>query len=299
MESGDLVNKKKIYPWWFLLVPLVFYICFFLLPSLLGVGYSFTDWSSRSAVDGTHFVGLKNYIEIFTSDTDYAAGIGHTLMFTVISNIVKLVPALLLAVMLQEGLRGKGIYRTILYLPSILPFVIIGIVFKSIFNYDHGLLNNVLGALHLDFLQQKWLSDLDVVWKSIFGVDAWRGIGYCMTIFLAGLQTIPKSLYEAAKIDGASFWQRLRYITLPMLSGAVMINLVFGITYGLKVFDIVYVLTNGGPGHATEVLTTYSFQLYSTGNYGMSTALNSILLVITAVIGIVVVKVMSKQEVQQ
>lgn len=281
------------------MVPLLFYVCFFLMPSLLGVGYSFTDWSSRSAIDGTHFVGLKNYIEIFTSDTDYAAGIAHTLMFTVVSNIVKLIPALLLAVMLQEGLRGKGIYRTILYLPSILPFVIIGIVFKSIFNFDHGLLNTVLEALHLEVLQQKWLSDLDVVWKSIFGVDAWRGIGYCMTIFLAGLQTIPKSLYEAAKIDGANFWQRLRYITLPMLSGAVMINLVFGITYGLKVFDIVYVLTNGGPGHATEVLTTYSFQLYSTGNYGMSTALNAILLLITAVIGIAVVRVMSKKEVQQ
>lgn len=293
------MKKNKIYPWWFLVIPLLFYICFFLSPSLLGVGYSFTDWSSRSAIDGTHFVGLKNYIEIFTSDTDYASGILHTLMFTVVSNIVKLIPALLLAVMLQEGLRGKGIYRTILYLPSILPFVIIGIVFKSIFNFDHGLLNTVLEALNLEFLQQKWLSDLDVVWKSIFGVDAWRGIGYCMTIFLAGLQTIQKSLYEAAKIDGANFWQRLRYITLPMLSGAVMINLVFGITYGLKVFDIVYVLTNGGPGHATEVLTTYSFQLYSTGNYGMSTALNAILLLITAVIGIVVVRTMSKREVQQ
>lgn len=293
------MKKNKIYPWWFLVIPLLFYICFFLSPSLLGVGYSFTDWSSRSAIDGTHFVGLKNYIEIFTSDTDYASGILHTLMFTVVSNIVKLIPALLLAVMLQEGLRGKGIYRTILYLPSILPFVIIGIVFKSIFNFDHGLLNTVLEALNLEFLQQKWLSDLDVVWKSIFGVDAWRGIGYCMTIFLAGLQTIPKSLYEAAKIDGANFWQRLRYITLPMLSGAVMINLVFGITYGLKVFDIVYVLTNGGPGHATEVLTTYSFQLYSTGNYGMSTALNAIPLLITAVIGIVVVRTMSKREVQQ
>ncbi len=293
------MKKNKIYPWWFLLVPLVFYICFFLLPSLLGVGYSFTDWNSRSAVDGTHFVGLQNYIEIFKSDKDYAAGIAHTLMFTVVSNVIKLIPALLLAVMLQEGLRFKGIYRTILYLPSILPFVIIGIVFKSIFNFDHGLLNTVLEFLHLDFLQQKWLSDLQVVWKSIFGVDAWRGIGYCMTIFLAGLQTIPQSLYEAAKIDGANFWQRLRHITLPMLTGAVMINLVFGITYGLKVFDIVYVLTNGGPGHATEVMTTYSFQLYSTGNYGMSTALNTILLLITAVIGIIVVRVMSKKEVQQ
>lgn len=120
-----------------------------------------------------------------------------------------------------------------------------------------------------------------------------------MTIFLAGLNTIPQTYYEAAKIDGAGFWQRVRHVTLPMLSGAIMINLVFGLTYGLKVFDVVYVLTNGGPGHATEVVTTYSYQLYSSGQYGMSTALNTVLLVITAVIGVLVVKTMSRQEVQQ
>ena len=172
-------------------------------------------------------------------------------------------------------------------------------IFKSILNYNTGLLNTIFDALHLGILKQKWLSDLGVVWKSIYSVDAWRGIGYVMTIFLAGLNTIPKSYYEAAQIDGANFWQRLRYVTLPMLTGSIMINLVFGITYGLKVFDIVYVLTNGGPGHATEVLTTYAFQLYSRGQYGMSSALNTILLIITAIIGVFIVKTMSKQEVQQ
>ena len=293
------MNKKRIYPQWFLIIPLAFYIIFFLLAGLMGVAYSFTDWNSRSVLKGLNFVGLENYIEIFTSNKEYLTGIGHTIMFTIVSNIVKIIPALFIAIMLQEGLKGKGLYRTILYLPSVLPFVIIGLIFTSILNYNNGLLNGILELLNLDFLKQKWLSDLDVVWKSIFGVDAWRGIGYVMTIFLAGLNTIPKSYYEAAQIDGANFWQRLRYVTLPMLSGAVMINLVFGITYGLKVFDIIYVLTNGGPGHATEVLTTYAFQLYSRGQYGMSTALNTILLLITAVIGIAVVKVMSKQEVQQ
>lgn len=139
-------------------------------------------------------------------------------------------------------------------------------------------------------------SDLDVVWKAIYGVDAWRGIGYVMTIFLAGLNTIPVSYYEAAEIDGANFFQKLRYVTLPMLTGAITINLVFGITYGLKVFDIVYVLTNGGPGHATEVLTTYSYTLFANGKYGMATALNTILFVITALIGIGVVRYMSKME---
>lgn len=290
------MNKKRIYPMWFLIVPVVLYSVFFLLPSIIGIAYSFTDWNSRNN-GKVQFVGLQNYLDIFTSNKNYFSGIFNTLKFTLISNIVKLIPALFLAVLLSEKIKGKGMYRTILYLPSILPFIIIGIIFTSIFNYKNGLLNTTLGALHLDFLKQKWLSDLSVVWKSIFGVDAWRGIGYVMTIFIAGISTIPNSYYEAAAIDGAGFWSKLKHITLPMLSGAIMINLVFGITYGLKVFDIIYVLTNGGPGHATEVITTYSYQLYSSGQYAMSTALNTILLMITTVIGVLVVKRMSKQEV--
>lgn len=292
------MNKKKVYPYWFLIIPLALYGVFFLLPSILGVFYSFTDWNARSMGEVT-FVGLKNYIEIFTSDKNYLSGIGHTLLFTIVSNIVKLIPALFLAIMLQEGLRGKNFYRTILYLPSILPFVIIGITFKSVLNYDNGLLNNFLEFVHLGFLKQKWLSDLHIVWGSVIGVDAWRGIGYVMTIFIAGLGAIPKTYYEAAQIDGANFWQRLKSITLPMLTGSIMINLVFGITYGLKVFDIIYVLTNGGPGHATEVMTTYSYQMYADGAYGMSTAFNTLLLVLTAIAGIFVVRNMSKKEVQQ
>lgn len=292
------MNKKKVYPYWFLIIPLALYGVFFLLPSILGVFYSLTDWNARSMGE-VNFVGLKNYIEIFTSDKNYLSGIGHTLMFTIVSNIVKLVPALFLAIMLQEGLKGKNFYRTILYLPSILPFVIIGITFKSVLNYDNGLLNNFLDMVHLGFLKQKWLSDLNIVWGSVIGVDAWRGIGYVMTIFIAGLGAIPKTYYEAAQIDGANFWQRLKSITLPMLNGSIMINLVFGITYGLKVFDIIYVLTNGGPGHATEVVTTYSYQMYADGAYGMSTAFNTILLILTAIAGIFVVKNMSKKEVQQ
>ena len=203
------MNKKKIYPQWFLFVPLALYILFFLTPSILGIFYSFTDWNSRSLGD-TKFVGLQNYIEIFTSNKDYASGIFNTLKFTIISNVLKLIPALLIAIMLQEGLKGKNVYRTLLYLPSVLPFLIIGLTFKSILNYNTGLLNSFLDMVHLGFLKQKWLSDLGVVWKSIYGVDAWRGIGYVMTIFLAGLNTIPKSYYEAAQIDGANFWQRVK-----------------------------------------------------------------------------------------
>ncbi len=292
------MNTRKIYPQWFLIAPITLYVLFCLLPGLLGVLLSFTDWTVRSA-GNIHFVGLQNFIDIFTcSNVHYAQGIVNTLKFTIISNIVKLIPALLLAVMLSGNLRGRNLYRTVLYMPSILPFLIIGLVFNAILSYN-GLLNNSFAQLGLENWQQKWLSDPNIVWVSIFGVDAWRGIGYVMTIFLAGINAIPHSYYEAAEIDGANFWQKLRHITLPMLSGAITINLVFGITYGLKVFDVIYVLTNGGPGRATEVMTTYSYQLYAQGNYGMSTAMNTLLMVLSLTIGLLIVRSMTKKEVQQ
>ena len=292
------MNTRKIYPQWFLIAPITLYVLFCLLPGLLGVLLSFTDWTVRSA-GNIHFVGLQNFIDIFTcSNVHYAQGIVNTLKFTIISNIVKLIPALLLAVMLSGNLRGRNLYRTVLYMPSILPFLIIGLVFNAILSYN-GLLNNSFAQLGLENWQQKWLSDPNIDWVSIFGVDAWRGIGYVMTIFLAGINAIPHSYYEAAEIDGANFWQKLRHITLPMLSGAITINLVFGITYGLKVFDVIYVLTNGGPGRATEVMTTYSYQLYAQGNYGMSTAMNTLLMVLSLTIGLLIVRSMTKKEVQQ
>ena len=292
------MNTRKIYPQWFLIAPITLYVLFCLLPGLLGVLLSFTDWTVRSA-GNIHFVGLQNFIDIFTcSNVHYAQGIVNTLKFTIISNIVKLIPALLLAVMLSGNLRGRNLYRTVLYMPSILPFLIIGLVFNAILSYN-GLLNNSFAQLGLENWQQKWLSDPNIVWVSIFGVDAWRGIGYVMTIFLAGINAIPHSYYEAAEIDGANFWQKLRHITLPMLSGAITINLVFGITYGLKVFDVIYVLTNGGPGRATEVMTTYSYQHYAQGNYGMSTAMNTLLMVLSLTIGLLIVRSMTKKEVQQ
>lgn len=291
------MNKRRIYPRHFVWIPLLLYTIFIVVPSLLGIGLSFTDWNAYS--NGTlHFVGMENYKEIFDTGSEYTAGILHTLVFTVITNIIKLVPALFLAILLTQPLRGRGIYRTILYLPSVLPFLIVGLIFTSILNYRNGLLNRGLSALGLGFLTQKWLGDLNVVWKSIYGVDAWRGIGYVMTIFMSGLVSIPNSYFEAAAIDGATFFQKLRYVIIPMLKGAIITNLVFGITYGLKVFDIVYVLTNGGPGHATEVAATYAYKLYSNGKYATSTAINTIIFLITAAVGICIVRVMSREEVQ-
>lgn len=288
--------EKRLYPLRFAIPALVLYAVFFLLPGLTGIFYSFTDWSTYH--EDLNFVGLRNYAQIFTSNVEYGRYIFNTLRFTVISNIVKLIPAFFLALMLNQKMRGRNLYRAILYFPSALPYLVIGLIFRSIMHPGNGLINKVLGAVGLGALQQQWLADPGVVWGSIFVVDAWRGIGYVMTIFLAGLQAIPEELYESANIDGAGFWAKVRHITLPMLLPSISINLTFGLAYGLKVFDIIYVLTNGGPGHTTEVLATSVFREYSNGNYAISSALNTLLFLFMAVLGVLIVTRFNKRTVE-
>ncbi|AEE97745.1 carbohydrate ABC transporter permease [Mahella australiensis] len=290
------MNQGKIYPLYFTYIALILYAVLFIAPGFLGIYYSFTDWNRYSSE--INFVGFDNYKTIFTSNKNYLGYIMNTLKFTLISNIVKIIPALFLAILLNEGLKAKNVHRAILFFPSVLPYLVIGLIFRSMLHPTTGFVNEMLRKFGLDFMAQKWLVDPKWVWPSIYAVDAWRGIGYVMTIFLAGLQSIPNYYYEAADIDGATFMQKLRHITLPMLMPAININLIFGITYGLKVFDIIYVLTNGGPGRMTEVINTAVFKEFADGTYGVGTALSTLLFVFMAVIGLFIVRIMNRREVE-
>lgn len=289
-------KESRMYPLSFVIPVLGFYVLFFLLPGLSGIWYSFTDWSTFH--EDVNFIGLENYIRIFTSSNDYSRYIWNTVRFTVVSNIVKIIPAFFLALMLNQGMRGRNVYRAILYFPSALPYLVIGLVFRSILHPGNGLLNKLLGFIGLGFLQQEWLADPGVVWGSIYAVDAWRGIGYVMTIFLAGLQAIPGELYESADIDGAGFWRKLLHVTIPMIIPSFTINLTFGLAYGLKVFDVIYVLTNGGPGRETEVLGTSVFREFSNGNYAVSSTLNTLLFVFMAILACCIVTRLNKRTVE-
>jgi raffinose/stachyose/melibiose transport system permease protein len=290
------LKQQQVYPFYFILPVLVLYLALFIGPGILGILYSFTDWNRYS--DEVNFVGLQNFREMFTSTRNYTGYLLNTLQFTVISNVVKLVPALFLAILLSEGVRGKNVYRAILFFPAVLSFLVIGLVFRSILHPTTGFLNQVLRAIGLDIFAKRWLVTPGLVWPSVFAVDAWRGIGYVMTIFIAGLQTIPRSFYEAADIDGARFFAKLRHITLPMLVPAITVNVIFGLTYGLKVFDIVYVLTGGGPGRMTEVLNTAVLKEFADGMYGMGTALSTILFVFMALAGFFIIRFMNKRAVE-
>jgi raffinose/stachyose/melibiose transport system permease protein len=285
-----------MYPLSLVIPVLVFYILFFLLPGLSGIWYSFTDWSAFHGE--VNFIGLENYVRIFASSNDYSRYILNTARFTVFSNIVKIIPAFFLALMLNRDMRGRNVYRAILFFPSALPYLVIGLIFRSILHPGNGLLNKLLGFIDLGVLQQEWLADPRVVWPSVFAVDAWRGIGYVMTIFLAGLQAIPGELYESADIDGAGFWRKLLHVTIPMIVPSFTISLTFGLAYGLKVFDVIYVLTNGGPGRETEVLGTSVFREFSNGNYAVSSTLNTLLFVFMAILACFIVTRLNKRTVE-
>jgi len=285
---------RSQYPFYFVLGALVLYMVFFIIPGLGGIVYAFTDWSSYSSE--VNFIGLANFQRIFSPSENYLSYIGNTLLFTIFTSIFKLGFGLTLALLLNEGVkRFVHVYRTLIYLPAVLPTLVVALIFKSILNPATGLLNTFLNGIGANFLTKPWLVDPRIALFSVIGVDTWKGIGYIMVILLAGLQTIPREYYEAAEIDGANFWARLRHVTLPLLMPAIVVVTVLNVLYGLRVFDIIYALTNGGPGYATEVLSTEIFKAFSQGQYGLGTALSSFLFVILIVTGYFVIRLLERQ----
>lgn len=289
-------HLKNNYPTWFASGALLLYGVFVLLPSLLGLGFSFTDWSAYSTT--IHWVGLANFATILQPNSEYVGAMENTVIFTVATIILKTVIALALAVLLTSGVRRLAyVYRALIYLPALLPMVAVGIVFKSILDPDVGLLNSTLRLVGLGVLAQQWLTNVSLALWSVIGVDTWKGVGYIMVILIAGLLAIPREYYEAASMDGASSWQAFCHITLPQLRPVLAVTTVLNLLYALRVFDIVYVLTNGGPGYATDTVYTAIFNAFSLGQWGVATALSTIFLIVMLALGYVVLRVMQRSEV--
>ncbi|WP_224754072.1 carbohydrate ABC transporter permease [Paenibacillus terricola] len=286
--------NNKTYPYYFSLGAMLLYVLLLVIPGVAGIAYAFTDWNSYDSA--VHWIGLDNFRKVFSGDNMYVSFIRNTLIFTVATIVLKTVIGFFLALLVNKGVRFRNFHRAIMFMPAVVPMLIVGLIFKSVLHPDTGLLNEFLRTIGLGFLAQHWLTDLDFAFKSIIGVDVWKGAGYIMVILLAGLQSIPKDYDEAAEIDGAGYWRRIWNITIPLLMPALTVTLVLNMLYGLKVFDTVYVLTNGGPGYATEVLFTGVFKEFSMGRYGLGTALSTVLFVFMTIIGYFVVKVMSREE---
>jgi len=288
--------KNKMYPLYFSMGAVVLYSLFMVLPGLMGFYLSFTNWNRYSSE--INFVGLQNFALIF-SKQNYWHSITNTIIFTLVTIALKTGVALLLALLLTKGLkRFFNFHRVIIYLPAIIPMIVVGIVFRSILHPTTGVLNEFLRALGLQFLAQRWLTNPDIALYSVILVDTWKGVGFIMVILIAGLQVIPTEYYEAAQIDGANGWDEFWKITLPLLMPTLTVITVLNLLYGLKVFDVVWVLTNGGPGYATETVYTMVFKEFSKGRYGVSTALSTLLFVIMSIGGYWLINALHPKELE-
>ncbi len=286
--------RNRVYPFYFVGGALILYLLFFVLPSLMGFLYAFTDWNSYSS--DVNYVGLANFQLIFSSDQGYLHYIWNTIIFTLATILVKTVISLGLAVLLTQGIKRLAyLHRIVIYLPAVLPMLAVSLIFRSILNPESGLVNTLLRGIGLGFLAQKWLVDVTWAMPSVIGVDTWKGVGFLMVILIAGIQAIPREYYEVAAIDGAGGWTSFRHITLPLLMPVLAVTTVLNLLYGLKVFDIIFVLTKGGPGRATDTVYTVIFDEFSKGRYGVATALSSLLFLVMIGLAYFVIRVMHRE----
>jgi raffinose/stachyose/melibiose transport system permease protein len=290
-----LRQDNRLYSYNLLIPALIIYGIFFVLPSLLGLYYSLTDWTIGK--DTIKFVGFENFKYIFTDD-ELKLALSNTFKYTILVVIMKNLFGLLLALAVNSRILCRDFYRTVIYMPAVMSTIVIGLIFIPILQ-PQGILNDFLNAIHLPFLAQDWLGDRRIVIFTIACVSVWQWTGYHMAIYLAGLQTISQTYYEAALIDGATIWQKLRYITLPFLRPSINVNVMLSLIGGIKVFSEVYALTNGGPGNASQVLTTEVLARFADGRWGLGTALNVVLTLIVGIISIPLLRKLREGEIEE
>ncbi len=280
---------------WFAAPALAIYALIVIYPSLAGAVYAFTDWTG---IGTAHWVGLQNFKSLFTDDQSFGALV-NTLKLTVVVVIVQNTIGLLLALGVHTLIKSRNVLRTVFFAPAVLSPIVLAFLWKYMFNPapDAGL-NALLGFLGLDFLQQNWLGDPSIALWAIAITVIWQFTGYSMVIFLAALQGIPQELEEAAALDGAGRFQRFRHVIFPLIAPAVTINLTLSTIGGLKIFDQVFAITNGGPGYSTETLSTLIYkQAFVFGEYGYSTAVALVLALLVAGLALFQLRFLQSREV--
>lgn len=264
-------NRRK----WIILfsiVPLAIYTIIVIIPLLSSFYYSFTDWNGFR--QDYNWVGFDNYAKVFR-DNLFIGAIKNTLIWMVAAVILPVGGGLSLALLLHEGIWGANFYKSLFYLPICLSLAVIGQVWIWIYQPNWGLINTILRDIHLDHLTMAWLANPQTALASVIAAWSWQQIGLAMVIFLAGLTSIPSELTEAAEIDGATYLQSLYHVVIPLLSPATVVIIALSIINSLKSFDIVYMMTQGGPFHTTDTLAMFmyneSFKKYYMG-YGSAIA---------------------------
>ncbi|HAM81389.1 MAG TPA: lactose ABC transporter permease [Ornithinibacillus sp.] len=286
----ETLRTNKLTPYLFLLPGCIILGAFIFYPMLQAIWMSFTDYNM---VTDPSFVKLDNYKDLFQDDLFWKT-LKNTLIY-----LIGVVPALVvlpifLAVLVNQKLKGIGFFRSAYYIPVVTSLVVAGIAWDWVYK-ENGLLNYVLDLLNIISEPIPWLTQTQTALFAVMLVTVWKGLGYYMIIYLAGLQSIPESLYEAADIDGANWWQKMTRVTIPMLMPFVLIVTIMSSIAAMKVFEEIYIMTGGGPLHSSETLVFYIYtQAFDRLNMGYASAAGVILFLLTLVFSLINLKVMGK-----
>ncbi|MFA6856203.1 MAG: sugar ABC transporter permease [Treponema sp.] len=275
--------------------PAVMFITVFVsIPFLMCIYNSFRKWNGISKA--TKFIGLKNYHKLFTNDPTFLHALGFTFLYAVCVVVIINVTALLLAVLLESNIKGRGFFRAAFYIPNIISLVVIGFIWKFIcirvFEQLAVLTNN-------PFWQQSWLGDPRLAVVTTIFVSVWQGLGFYLIIYIAGLQSVPDDLMEAARIDGAGTFRRFFSVTLPLIMPSISFCMFYSVANSMKMFELIFSLTGGGPGDAT---TPIALDIYNTAfnnnNFGYGSAKSVVLFVIVCAISVIQVNFFKSREIE-
>lgn len=275
-----LETQRKILGYFFLIPIVVLLVVFMFYPIAKSIVMSFTNWSGMS--DDWKWIGFNNYIRIFTDMPEYWRAMKVNVIYAIIATAVQLTLGFIMAVMvINMKPRWQNFYKVALYLPVIIPAAAISVMWRYIYTPEYGLINQFLRAIGLGSLCRAWTADPDTALGAVIVTNTWRYAGFTMVLYYVAMLDIPKDVLESAQIDGANRWQLIRYFYLPLTRGTTEVNLILTITGCLRAFDIFYLLTAGGPGTSTKVVSMWimetAFQSYK---YGRALAMSIVLFLI-------------------
>lgn len=288
-KISPLERKKYIFGYLMILPALAFFTVFVVYPSLDAVRLSLSFWHGYGE---RTFVGLRNYINLF-HDPVFWTALKNNLIFTLATTILQTIIPMVLAAMLARNTFLNTLFRVTYFIPNVISFIITGTLWALIFEPNFGLLNTLLEKAGLASLKQLWLADPKWAFVCIILVSLWQSMGFYLVIFYAGLQRIPKEIYEAASVDGANTLKKFFFITVPLLRPVTTVVVIINVIGGFKVFDLIWAMTTGGPNHATEVMATYLYTIAfgsigtGTPRMGYAAAIGMMILIFSVIASIV------------
>jgi ABC-type sugar transport system permease subunit len=292
---GSQAAQQRRLAMWLLLPSAVAVFGVVVYPVLRTLLISFFEVNSALATE-TPFVGLQNYASVLT-DAGFWAAIGRTMYFTVASTALELLLGLGLAALLQAEIRGRWLFRAIVVVPWAVPTIVNAAMWKGIFNAQYGALNGLLTQVGLLDEYKAWLGDPWLALNAVVVADVWKTTPLVAFFLLAGLSSIPKELYEAAKIDRASMWRTFRSITLPLLVPAIAIVVVLRTVEAFKVFDIIYGMTRGGPANGTQTIAYFAYTTaFSDQQYGVGSAISYLIVLVILALSFIYLRLLRRSE---